>query len=223
MATQEFLKIFFNSKMATVTREHKVVLCKTGDDWRACEAKFLAVAESRGTHEVHMGERQPDEFGIDEEEVTQRVRLHKKAITDLTMCMPAGKCMEIVMESKTTVLPRGDAHLAWTRVVEEMTRKTAAKRDQLKDKLREEIKLGKRADPVACMDELIKTRNILIENHQEEVSENEVIDQMTKVLHEDYKYTAERIEERRNDDAGITMDQARTMIVNKQVKLETEN
>ncbi len=67
---ESFLK-FFNSKMATMTREYKVVLYKTGDDWRAYEAKFLAVAESRGTHEVHMGERQPDEFGIDEEEVTQ--------------------------------------------------------------------------------------------------------------------------------------------------------
>ena len=57
--------------MATVTRECKVVLHKTGDDWRAHEAKFLAMAESRGTCEVCMGERQPDEFGIDEEEVTQ--------------------------------------------------------------------------------------------------------------------------------------------------------
>ena len=119
--------------------------------------------------------------------------------------MPGGRLTKIVSKAKSDAFPNGCVHTAMKELKAKISKVTSGNRTSLKNVFESDEKLPRNVNPSKYVDKLIDVRDELKDKYNYDKNDEDIVDQMLKVLGKDYDYVKERIRDRKREDQPINL------------------
>ena len=194
----------------THLREQKLPKYNDGIGWKDFEIKYLMAAGTRGrTKEALEGKFMDLSETISDDEQEERELENKRAFADLIASVPGGELTRLVYESKTSQYPEGCAGTAWKNLIQKIGKSSWDDRRRLKEVFESEAELGKQVNPAEYIDKLKEVRAELKSKYDYEKTDEDIIDQVIKVVNNNYQFIIEQIKSDRRRNHEINLEEVR--------------
>jgi hypothetical protein len=201
-------------------KELKLPKYVAGMSYRDFETKYLTVAGTRGRSKDALEGKFIGQLGpfnnvrgtmIRHMSNTQEAidNENTRAFADLISSMPNGKLTTVVADSTTDEYPEGCAGTAWKNLMEEIGRKSADDKRRLKELFESEQELSSRKNPAKYIDKLIQVQKELRSKYNYQKNDEDVIDQVLKVVNDKFEGVVDQIMKDRRDNLPITLSSVR--------------
>ena len=197
-------------------KEHKLPKFTKGTPWNIYEIKLESVARTRGRmFEAIRGDFMTEMPGLIEvdgrmvlpELIPEQLEMKKendRAFNELIMAMPNARLTKLVNGAKSEAFPEGCVHTAVMLLKARINKTSAGNKRTLKSNFENDFKFPKGASPSKHIDTLMDIKEELKETCQCVKTDEDIVDQLIKVLGNDYAFTKERVKSDRRK--GITID-----------------
>ena len=145
---------------------------------------------------------------------------NKRAFAELLNCMPNGKLTALVADAKTEEYPEGCAATAWERVIEEIGKKSSDDKRRLKEMFESEHQLRPKTNPAKYIDKLVEIQKELRLKYNYEKTDEDIIDQVIKVVNDKYEFLIDQIIKDRRDGNPVTIEGVRAAFNEKHLLLK---
>ena len=207
-------------------KELKFPKCVKGMTWEDCCLKLLSAASTRGRAAEAIKGRfmglmpvvTQDATGADvitgpdgavlnalTNEHTAMQNENKRAFAELLMAMPGGRLTKIASKAKSPQFPDGCVFTAIKNLKTEISKVSPGNKSKLKNLFEKDKTLDKRKNPAKHLDGLIDVRDELEDEHNHIKSDEDIIDQMLKVLGSDWNCTKMEIKKKRRNNEAIDL------------------
>ena len=216
----------------TKDSEQKLPKYISGMGWRDYKIKYLSAAGTRGrTRMALMGEfvgkmpawtimRTGQKIRTQTPDQDKMEKENYRAFADLVASMPSGELTYLVHESKTEEYPDGCAATAWKNLMSKIGKTSMDDRRRLKEFFESEQELSGRVNPSKYIDKLIIVKDELKEKYSYVRTDEDIIDQVIKVVNEDYSFLVEQIKSDRRRSCTMTLDEVKDAFNEKYLELK---
>ena len=225
-------------KMARVKlsqlREQRLPKYTEGMNWKDFQIKFLMAAGTRGRCRDaleglfigQMPKQSRTSSGLVFLHLTPGQEAIKnendRAYADLVASMPNGRLTTLMNKAKTEEYPEGCAGTAWEKLVHKLDKKTADEKRRLKELFESGRELPIRENPAEHLDKLIEYRDQLVEEYECTISDEDVVDQLLRVVNDRYEHIGDQIKQEMRLKVPVDLDTVRDTFEEKFLSMESK-
>ena len=145
-----------------------------------------------------------------------------RAFAELVMAMPLGGLSRLVSEAKSQAFPHGCAYTAIKILKKKVGKLSASTEALLKKDFSRSDKIKKETNPAKYMEKLIEIKVKLEKNFNYIKTEQDILDQMTVILPDEYMFTKHEIQKARRNNATLSLDDIMDELEERYEELKSE-
>lgn len=143
-----------------------------------------------------------------------------RAFADLVASIPSVELTYLVHESKTVEYPDGCAGTAWKNLMSKIGKTSMDDRRRLKEFFESQQELSDRVNPSKYIDKLIMVKDELKVKYSYEQNDEDIIDQVLKVVNENHSFLVEQIKSDRKRSKSMTLEEVKDAFNEKYLELK---
>ena len=191
--------------MSSSLKELKIPKYSKGMAYDDYIIKLMSAASTRGKMKdvligTYMTKMPPIDENGERPELSEAQKLmeadNDRAFAELLMAMPDGRLTRIVSQAKSNAFPNGCAYTALQHLKKKIGKISPANEALLKEVFESSTKLGKTINPAKYIDKLVDIKNELYDKYQYVKTDKDVVDQVIRVLPQEYEWTRMSIKQR---------------------------
>ena len=138
---------------------------------------------------------------------------NQRAFAELVMAMPGGRLTKMASKATSTKFPEGCVFTAIKHLKAEISKVSLGNKAQLKKEFEMDEILPKKKNPAKYLDKLIDLRDELEDKYNYKKSDEDIVDQMLKVLGNEWDFTKKEIKKRRRNGEDIDLRELRNELL----------
>ena len=149
-------------------------------------------------------------------------RENGRALAEFVMTMPSGTLTRLVSKEKSEEFPEGCAHSALEALRKRVGKVSASNEGLLKESFESGEKLGKKINPAKYLIKLITIRDTLQDKYQYNKTDQDILDQMMKVLNDNYSWTKNELKKARRMNMILDLDEVQMELEERYQEIKNE-